>query len=101
MYLRVAQYDMPRDMPNDAADTWDRIIGSYLAGIGTCQRATLAMNGSTVAVVTEWDSANAYEAAMNDHAYAEAAKRVAEEFGISDTMGPASVFTGEIAKQRA
>lgn len=100
MYLRVAQYDMPDEMPDNAADTWDRIVGSYLADTPTCKRATLAMNGSSIAVVTEWESADAYEAAMNDHAYAEAAKRVAEEFGMAELIGPASVFTGDIAKQR-
>ncbi len=96
--MPVAQDDLEQDVPDDIAEIWDRIIGRYLRSIPAGLWATLAATQDRMAVVTEWESEKAYNAAMNVEGYVAAANDVAEAFGTTEEIKPVDVFIGPVVK---
>ena len=93
--LRIMEYPATDDLPDNAAELWQKTIGVFLQ-TAPCHRAVLAANDDRMTVVTEWESTEALEATLGSDEYLSVLTRLTEEFGMGEGPAATHAFHGEI-----
>ena len=90
-FLRVAAFDMA-----GSYEIWDSTLGKYLRDNPDCLSAVASSDGSRWLVVSEWTSAEAYQADLQSPELRTAYEAAALQLGMSDDIVPDFLFEGEV-----
>lgn len=94
-FLRVAVFTV-EGASDDSLTTWEDIMGSALRNHPDCIEVTASRSGDEVAIISKWQSEEAFRAASQSKPIVDVHVTVSNRLGMSPDQEPTWSFEGSI-----